>query len=360
MKIKERWVQSLAALALLGGLISADASDMTDAQKATLRRGVELHDAGNYRAAIGVYQSLVDEDPKNSTALYEMAYSYEALQDFTNCERAAQRSADIKSNVQGDAFAMLANCQDESGRREDAFKTYKRGLRKYPKHPMLNFNYAIALAASGNAREAGKALRTAISENPRYPSSYKIYATLLDQQGAQGAAEFMWLRFIMAEPQSDRAIDAANRVIEPFASAIAGADASKQINLTMPAPRDQQVESTDFTPMSLALSMSNSAKPDTDGNVPSSPTIRFVTATKTFLGMASLMGDDATKNSFVWQNAVRALERLNDQGVLDTFLIHVATLARIEDAATLWNAAPDEEQARLGAALSEIASLRAD
>lgn len=140
-----------------------------------------------------------------------MALSYEALKDYDKCIEYARRSTRIRSTAQANAFAAVANCQDDSSDIEGALKTFAEGLKRFPKDVMLNFNYAVSLLRHDQPACARKALRVAIREAPGYPSPYLLYATLLHDQGFTAAGVLMDLRFILAEPESARAMDAASR-----------------------------------------------------------------------------------------------------------------------------------------------------
>lgn len=344
----------LTVLLATGDSFGAEAESETD-RDATIRRAIELHDAGSYDAAITVYQSLLEEDPNDGMVLYEIAMSYAALKDHENCITYARRSSRIESDAQAAAIAMVANCQDDAGQVEEALTTFAEGVRLFPKNVMLNFNYAVTLLRTEQPQKARDALRVTIEEAPAYASPYRVYATMLDDQGHTAAALLMYLRFIMAEPGSDRAIDAATRVLESFAAALSEEGADKQINITMPNPDAKDLEGTGFEHLNVALGIAGAVPGKSDDGSPLEAPERVVLAMKFFLTMASDASDRKLKESFVWKTAAAPLLELNEREVLDTFLYHVAALGRVEGAAQRLNGQPEalEKLSQVMAELTE-------
>ncbi len=331
---------------------AALAAEEGTARDATIRRAIELHDSGSYDAAIRVYQSLLEEDPDDGMVLYEIAMSYEALKDYENCIAHAKRSSRIKSAAQPQAFAMLANCHDDSGHVDEALKAFEKGIRLFPKDVMLNFNYAVTLLRQQEPRKARDALRVAIAEAPAYPSPYKLYASMLDQQGNTAAAVLMYLRFIMAEPSSDRAIDAAARVLESFQGALSEEGGDKQITITMPNSDAIDTEGVGFESLNVALGIAGAVPAKSDNGEQLEPADRIAVAMKVFITVAAETADRKLKKSFVWKTAADPLLELNQREVLDTFLYHVAALGRTEGAAQRLSAQPE--------ALDKLAEVMAE
>ena len=353
MSIRTMLLPGLLSTALCVG--AAFASEQATEREATIKRAIELHDAGSYDAAIRVYQSLLEEDPNDGLVLYEIAMSYESLKDYENCITYAARSSRIESEAQPAAFAMIANCQDDSGRADEALKTFAKAVRRFPKSVMLNYNYAVTLLRNQAPRKARDALRVAIEEAPGYPSPYRLYASMLDGQGHTAAALLMYLRFIMADPGSDRAIDAAAYVLESFAGALSEEGADKEIRITMPDPNAKDTEGVGFEKLNVALALVGAAPRVSDDGTPLEAPERLGLAMKLFLIIATDTADRKLQKSFVWQTAAVPLLELQEREVLETFLYHVAALGRVEGAAQRLHAQPEavDKLAQVMAELSE-------
>ena len=64
------------ALALAQGPPTRVPATTTTEQDALLRAGIDLHDKGEFDAAIAKYQDVLAKSPANVTALFELAFSY--------------------------------------------------------------------------------------------------------------------------------------------------------------------------------------------------------------------------------------------------------------------------------------------
>jgi tetratricopeptide (TPR) repeat protein len=332
----------------------AFASEPPSEREATINRAIELHDQGNYEAAIQLYESLLEENSNDGLVLYEMSMSYAALKDHDKCIEYARRSSRIKSKSQASAFSMVASCQDDSGNLEEALKTFAEGIKRFPNHAALNFNYAISLLRHNQPGRARKALRVAIKEAPAYPSPYRVYASLLHSQGFTAGGVLMDLRFILAEPGSDRAIDAASRVLGAFEEQLSVEEgAERHINLTFPDEDVAKEEGEELGHLNLALGVGGAVSHKAEDGTPLGPSERAVAALQLFMLTTDMVAEKKLKKTFVWQTAVEPLLELQKKDALEPFLFHVAALARVEGAAQ-WLNANREATDKLNAALTEF------
>src|SRR5690349_6440621 len=98
----------IATLEIVSIGFSAYAQD-TD-RIATIRKGIQFHDQGNYQTALAIYQSLLADDPKDDLVLYEAALTYSAMREYPACIEHAERAAAVKSQTQAAAITILASC----------------------------------------------------------------------------------------------------------------------------------------------------------------------------------------------------------------------------------------------------------
>src|SRR5512144_2629494 len=71
----------------------------TPEQEEVIRAGVELHDKGEYDAAMAKYREVLEKSPTDVTAMFEMAYSYLAKRDFEKAFETAKKGAEFKSEL---------------------------------------------------------------------------------------------------------------------------------------------------------------------------------------------------------------------------------------------------------------------
>lgn len=66
----------VVVVVLVACSVMSQAQSLTRAQRDSIVKvGVMLHDRGEYEKAIAVYQTILDRDPEDVMALYEIAYS---------------------------------------------------------------------------------------------------------------------------------------------------------------------------------------------------------------------------------------------------------------------------------------------
>jgi tetratricopeptide (TPR) repeat protein len=86
----------------------------TESQAALIKKGVALHDRGDYDGAIAKYEQVLRENPSNDWALYELAFSYEMKKDYRKGLETAYKGAQYKSDLLGacrlKGLSTLSNC----------------------------------------------------------------------------------------------------------------------------------------------------------------------------------------------------------------------------------------------------------
>lgn len=309
------------------------------AREAALRQGVELHDRGEFDAAIKVYESLLAETPDDAELLHEIALTYQAKQDYANCIEFAGKAAAKPSRTQAGGFYLLASCQDDAGAPEQAVATFKQGLERHPRNVMLNLNYGLTLVRMEQPAEARRVFTVAMKEAPGFASPYRAYALALDQQGYRASAALMRLRFIMSEPESERAIDAAKLLVDAVTTQLGGKDG--EITLTLPPDSksaDAAVANMDFA-LGIAAAAARDLSSKQAGPVP--PAADFVGTLQLFVMMNAELADKKTMRRVPWSLVVKPLQMLSDEEVLEAFLYHVGALGRSEGAVKWVNEHPE-------------------
>jgi tetratricopeptide (TPR) repeat protein len=339
--------------ALIAGPVAAESP-----HEATIRRGIELHDAGSYEAAIKVYESVLQDDPADPLALYEISMSYQALQRFDRCIEYASKVAAIRGSAQAAAFSVLASCLDGADRDAEAISTFERGLALYPKDVVLNYNFGVTLVQVPDRERARKVLRVAIEQAPAYPSPYRVYAMSLAEDGEVAGATLMLMRFLMAEPQSDRAIDAAQQVVDAFADVFEQPQDDGEKKITVRIPENGAADDeADLTFANVALAIANAAPSQTNDRAVIPRGDRLSLAMQVFMFTVGESADRKFKHTFLWKHAIEPLLELEQRNVFDAFAHHVGALARVEGAAD-WTNQHSEQIERLEQSLAEIHSHR--
>jgi hypothetical protein len=297
---------------------------------AQIQQAVALHDAGRYDEAIAIYQALLVDDEKNPWVLYEIASSYNGKQDYASCIQYAERGAKIESDVQSASYMAWANCLDDSNKHSKALKIYAKAAKKFPNDARLQYNYSVALIRANRIAEAVSALQASIDEAPEYSSPYVSYAAVLGALGSRAGQMLMGLRFLMVEPDSARAKAVAKQLNQDFIDAseqYAREAAKPAIHLSISSLLYNELINFDVLYPGVAANARTGAKTRGLGEG-----AQFVWAATALLTVMANRGDAVDQRGFVWTHAYSTLRTLNDRGVLDTWLYHVAAIAELEGA----------------------------
>ncbi|MFN7975494.1 MAG: tetratricopeptide repeat protein [Acidobacteriota bacterium] len=185
-------------------------------QKEQLQKGVELHEKGDFDGAIAVYKAVLKENPKNVVAFYEMALTYESKGDQAQCIAtvdAALKLPAIDPAIESNLVMCKANCLDESGRQDEAIKTYEAGIKKSPDDPQLLFNLAITRLQRGENAAARKLLQHDAEVAPLHASAHFQLAAAYAGDDYRAPAVLALMRYLTLDPSSRRSQVAATRLV---------------------------------------------------------------------------------------------------------------------------------------------------
>lgn len=312
---------------------------------ALMRQGIDQRVAGSYKSAIETFQRVLTIHPRDSAALYEIARSYLSLGDFPNCVQYAGQSHEVQATA--DSYNLLGTCREEVGDKVAALGTFEKGLARFPGDTALNLNYAAALARMRRGAEAKPHLQLVIRVDANYATPYLTYAGVLaGEQNAVGAL-YMWMRFLMLEPGSQR-----SRAVAQYLKTLMVPQADPKNSRRMTIRLTTGTESRDDFPTNpripaFTLKVSGKAEGRT-------PAAQFVTNTQLMLAVIADSIDKDTprdRQTFVWQSAGVPIAALEQAKLRETFLYYVAGLAGL-DGASAWL---DEHGSQFEALKAELA-----
>lgn len=199
------WIAIVALLAAMP-LIAAESDQR-------IEKGTALHDAGKYDEAIAIYKSVLADDPSNALAIYELAFTYQAKQDFANCRALLEPRIDQPSRFQVSLYNVLGNCLDGANESDKAIATYRAGLKLAPDDGQLLFNLGLALFTRGLNNEAREVVKHEVRLRPAHGSGHLLLAKIFAMQDFRGPAVAEFLRFLALEPDGVRSKPAAEALL---------------------------------------------------------------------------------------------------------------------------------------------------
>lgn len=306
-----------------------------------LQRALQLYDSGDYAEALNLYKKLIEVEPNHPTLLYEAGLTAKALGYLEACIAYATDAVATKRGLPS-SLALLGSCQDDAGDSKAAVESFERGLAIAPTDSQLNFNYALTLARLGKAAEARKHAGISIESDPTRSSAYVLYASILDAYNLDGAAALMRLRFIILEPKSERASDAARTIakrVTEYREEGKTADRAAG-NVQLSSKPDLALAALNVA-LAFAIETEHKYVP---ADAPDAA--RFVAAMDNLLTGTIATHQRTSALDFVWNFAAAPLEDFTQVGLLQTFLYYVAGQAKL-DGSQEWLAAHPAELAVL-------------
>ncbi len=225
-------------------------SPSTQKQDALIKQGTTLHDRGDYAGAIRTYEEILRENPDNVYALYELAYSYSAKKDFKKSLEMAFKGVQYHSDYLSLYYALIGNNFDQLGESEKAEQVFELGVKRFPKDTGIYFNLAITQFNQNKIDDARHNFEKAVSLNPTHVSSHYGLCQALKKGGYRIPALLAISRFLVLEPQGDRArigLDLVSKLIHSGVERNANAN---QIFLDPSVKTDEG----DFSALNLVLS----------------------------------------------------------------------------------------------------------
>lgn len=302
-----------------------------------VQRALEFYDAGEYAKALDLYKKLIEVEPNDPTLLYEAGLTAKALGDLKACIAYATDAAATRQGLRS-SLALLGSCQDDAGDSKAAVESFERGLAIAPTDSQLNYNYALTLARLGRTAEARAHTGISIESEPTRSSAYLLYAAALDAYRLDAAAALTRLRFISLEPKSQRAADAATAIatrVTKYRNEGTTADRAAD-DVKMSSKSDLALVALN---VALALAIDTEHK-YTPADAPDAA--RFVAAMSNLLTGAIATHERTAALEFVWNYAAAPLEDFTKVGLLQTFLYHVAGLAKLDGSREWLEAHPAE------------------
>jgi tetratricopeptide (TPR) repeat protein len=241
-----KWI-AIAALLVLAALpLLAAESDQR------IQQAIALHDAGRYDEAIAIYKSVLADEPSNASAVYELALTYHAKQDFASCRALLEPRINQPTRTPASLYVVLGNCLDGAGESDKAIATYRKGLKLAPDDDQLLYNLGISLSSRGLNNEARELLKREVRLRPAHASGHLLLAKIFADQNFRAAAVAEYLRFLVLEPDTARSKPAAQTLLQLLNQGVEQKDAKKiNVNIDPDSPKGEG----DFSTFEMSMAI---------------------------------------------------------------------------------------------------------
>ena len=195
----KKWLAGvLVMITLTPGVIHG--IDLVDIP-ALRRQAIELYEAGQYKAALPLYQDLAALQPTNTNVLKDLLTISWLAERYGESVIIAKRLLPRAPN-DFDAWFIYARALLAVGRKEEAFAAFKRCEQLEPEEKAVQFSEArVALAL----HDYETALSLFIRLRQRYPDYTDVYAELAKTQQATGLfmdAARSWTKAVSFSPEN--------------------------------------------------------------------------------------------------------------------------------------------------------------
>lgn len=291
----------------------------TAAQEQIIKQGIRLHDEKKYDEAIKKYEQVLQENPNNDFALYELALSYYNKKDFPKALEAAYKLVQFKGKTGLLGYGLIANALDDQGKSKDAVEIYRKAIKQLENDPeyqehlsSLHYNLGVTYFRQKLYKESREALKKAVQYDFRYPSPNSLLAEIFHGTKYKVPALLAASRLITLEINSAR----TKRSVEIFLSVLNSAKKDEKtgnINIFMDlnAPKDEG----DFGMYDLLLGTLTAVKDEKDKNKTENEI--FADAISTLIAL--LEEDKKLSSTFVGKTYIPFLAEMKKKGYAKTF-----------------------------------------
>ncbi len=179
-----------------------------------IQEGVELHDAGEYKSAIGKYRKALEIDPKDIHATYELSLSYLALNDYQNASKFSTVVINSKNKeLSTGAYAVKSEALAGMNRLEDAINLLEEGLIKNGDEYLLHFNLAVNHYIKGDIENAIGHIKKSIDLDKSHSDAFLLNAYALNDKGLWVQSILSFQMFLLLEPDSKRSKNAFEEML---------------------------------------------------------------------------------------------------------------------------------------------------
>ena len=196
----------------------------SDYENSKISEGIELHDKGFLKEAVQCYREVLQLNPDNIQALYEMSYSYFQMGDQENSLKYSLKGMQYRSDLLSQFYMNAGNSLDIMGKARQAVDIYKRAISIDPAQNMFYYNMGIAWLRLDDLQKAENSFVASLRLNPDHASSHYALADMYMQRGQQIPAILLLCKFLIIEPNSERSLIALDRLAQALAAGVSQED----------------------------------------------------------------------------------------------------------------------------------------
>jgi len=207
--------------------------------------GIRLHDAGKYDEAIAKYDEVLKENPGNTAAMYEMAFSYFAKKDQAKALELSLKGAEYKSPQLVQFYTIIASVWDNQGKSADAIALYEEAVKlgeqdkTYEGLSFAYYNLGVSYARQKQYDKSRQVLKKAVEGNFAHTGSNYYLAEIYTGTKYKMPALLAAARVLSLETNTPRAKRASLIFLDTLKPVKKDEKGNINIFLNLDAPKDE-------------------------------------------------------------------------------------------------------------------------
>lgn len=207
----------LISLILSIGFLNLFAQQSNDNQNVQdlIKKGIEHHDAREYKKAIETYNEALKIDPTSMSATYELALSYLEMRDYVNASKFSSKVINSKDkHLLIGAYGVRSESLAETGKVDEAIILLENALKELGDNYYLHFNLALNYFNKGNLDETINHVDNALYLDKTQSGAYLLSAYALNDKQLWVQSILSFQIFLLMEPDSHRSKNAFEEMLQ--------------------------------------------------------------------------------------------------------------------------------------------------
>ena len=280
-----------------------------------VKEGIELHDAGEFEAAIKKYEDALQYDKNSSLINYELGYTNYVKGDYKYAIKYLDKVIKNNNGYLKEAYTAKGSSLDNLGKPKAAIKTYEKAIKIFPEEYLLYFNLGLTRYNEGMIKDAEKDIKSGLQLNPTHNTSNYLLGIIKMEQGRRIESMLAFHFFLLLEPNTQRSKEALSRLDRLMNAGITKKDEKNiEINIRSLGAKD------DFSSANLMLSLLGASN-RTEENKDKSKQQLFYENTKSLFSVLNEQKEG--KTGLWWDLYVNFYSSLLDSGHMEAYCYHI-------------------------------------
>ncbi|MBF0357160.1 MAG: tetratricopeptide repeat protein [Magnetococcales bacterium] len=180
---------------------NGETENRAGSEEKALNQAVSLHQSGHLDEAIDCYQTALNINPENISALSNMGFALRSKGRLDEAVISCRRAILIKPDF-ADAYSNLGSALKDQGKLDEAVASFEKAIEITPDSAIICYNLGSALKDQGKLDEAVASFEKAIEIKPDFAVAYSNLGNTLKEQGRLDEAVASFEKAIVIAPDS--------------------------------------------------------------------------------------------------------------------------------------------------------------